>query len=604
MSDSLLEYAPYTVLDFEEANRRAQQFADHIEKHSDDLVHILLKYESHEVAQDEISRTLDLLRSLEENKEYFKVRIGEAAAFLPRNQPLYAFSCFVVVPSLMASRVHFRIPHSMKLFFADMLDLLEATQQFPNIVVSPKQRIEFLTERSALLVDPKTQEVRPVTEAVIFTGLPLHAEQLRTVFDKRTMFISNGAGHNPIVISNDADLEAAVEAVTTLQFYNQGQDCAAPNSVLIQSGIYRAFMVKLHETIKNIKIGEYLDRSCRIGPISDPKDLVRIQDFLCENSTWLDMSTPGIIETRNAIVMPTVITKPLEKGGNFNEIFAPIIFAQKYENDAELSKYFEDKQYVLNAMYVTLYGSSEYIHGLIGRSIEGRILHTKETFLHNKHLHAEGMERGTCQYGGYGYGASSVSFDGKTVAMPTLPQREIYEFIEKPLLKKLANGKGADQFARFTEIQLKNVQKILRLHSEKSNEENSSASVMGSSYLDTQTLPTGGARYLEIAEGSLYRLLPSPNVDFAANLDLNDRAIIQSLKDLLQKKPELTQEDFASLLYALPKKEGASAEVNQDHQRRFFKNVYQLLGGKESGPKLTFFLWEAETSTIYRLLDI
>jgi len=596
------DYLPYTPLDFEKANFAAEEFARRIEACMPDLIDILLKYESYEVAHDEVNRTLDLLHSLSENKEYFKLRIGEVTAFLPRNQPLYAFTCFVVIPSLMASSAHFRIPHSMRHFFPDILSLLDVEKQFPNIIVSKLQRIEFLTERSALRVDPASGETRPVTDAVIFTGLPLHADQLRLVYDNRTLFISNGAGHNPIVVSNDADLDSAVEAATTLQFYNQGQDCAAPNAVLVHKDIHSAFLKKLRETIKAIKIGYYFDRSCRVGPISDPDDLVRIQEFLCEHSTWLDPSTPGVIETRDAIVVPSIITKPLSKGGNFYEIFAPIMFVQEYEKDAELGHYFEDKKYAQNAMYVTLYGQSDYIQNLIDREINGKVLHTKESFLHNIHLHVPGVERGTCQYGGYGYGASSISINGATIPMPTLPQRDIYEYVAKPHMKLPHIRK---QVKEFTEIETKNIQKILRLHQHKdATEENNSAVNSGPVYLDTHLAKISNVRYAEIHEEDICRVLGSPNSIFIASLARNDRNDIILLQELLNKKLDFTQDKFTELLYEIPKKGSTNAELNLENQKRFFKNIYQLLFGKESGPKLTQFLYEADINTLKRLLDV
>ena len=111
-------------IDFIKVNKIAKSFADHIESHFEKIADILLEYESFEVVKDEYDRTIDLLRSLHENEKYFVLRINVVTAFLPRNQPLYAFSCFVIIPSLMAKSVHFRIPHSMKAFFPRLLEVL------------------------------------------------------------------------------------------------------------------------------------------------------------------------------------------------------------------------------------------------------------------------------------------------------------------------------------------------------------------------------------------------------------------------------------------------------------------------------------------------
>ena len=260
-----------TKIDFAEVSRKAKAFADEIIHRRDDLIEILLEYESYQVASDEISRTIDLLNNLHENSEYFKIKVGEIASFLPRNQPVYALTCFVIVPSFLTTVVHFRVPEAVREILPRILDLLKFDQLIPNARVSSLGRLEFLRERSAILRDRLTGQTRPVTEAVIFTGTPHHADQLRRVFDKRTLFIANGAGHNPIVVGSGADLSAAVEATLEVSLYNQGQDCAAPNSVLVLENEYEDFMDILRHRLSLVSVGEYKQRRCRVGPISNPR---------------------------------------------------------------------------------------------------------------------------------------------------------------------------------------------------------------------------------------------------------------------------------------------------------------------------------------------
>lgn len=594
----------YVPIDFDYAEHRSKELVHLIEKNMKKLIELLVRYESHEVAEDEISRTLDLLKNIKENKEYFKLRVGPVTSFLPRNQPLYAFACFVFIPSLMAIEVHFRIPQSMKGFFAEMLELLQIAQLRPNVKVSKSERLTFLKERSALLVEPDTLETRPVTDVVIFTGTPVHAAQLRAIFDKRTLFIANGAGHNPVVISKNAKLKNAVEAVVTLQFYNQGQDCAAPNSILVDKAISDKFLKLLRKKISKIKIGEYKDKSNQIGPISDPKDLVRIQDFLVENREWLDKTTPGIIRAIDCIVEPTIILKPLKYGGNYNEIFAPIMFVQEYDSEDELKTYFENKEYVQNAMYITLYGTSAYVENIFNKKILGKAIHDKSTFLHNTHLHAPGIERGTQPYGGYGEGSSSLSIDGKIISIPTLPQRDIFKWIAEPLLQNMHKKDFAKIYNHNSFlIKEKNVEKMLRLQSKSSSMDSSENTKIEDYYIDTEKLNKNQKRYVQIPEESTYLLLTQPNVQFLQSLQNYEVKQIEELKKLLQNKTNLSSEEFKTQLYALPKHKDKSDEENKQLQRNFFVIIYQLLFGKEFGPPLYSFLLEIEEEKIISLLD-
>lgn len=87
-------------LDFDDVRRRAILLADTIAARHEDVVTTLLRYETHEVATDEIGRTLDLLRSLHENAACFQRQVGPVPSFLPSNQPLYSLACFGVIECL------------------------------------------------------------------------------------------------------------------------------------------------------------------------------------------------------------------------------------------------------------------------------------------------------------------------------------------------------------------------------------------------------------------------------------------------------------------------------------------------------------------------
>ena len=597
-------HAPYSAIEFSAIEKQAHALADIIEVRAEELTKILLEYESYEVVQDEIARTLDLLRNLGENSEYFRLRVNEVTTFLPRNQPLYALTCFVIVPSLMANDVHFRIPHSMRHFFPKLLAHLDVLETFPNVFVSSDTRLEFLRKRSALRVNPVTNESLPVTDVVIFTGTSIHADQLRLLFDDRTLFIANGAGHNPVIVSQDADISDAIDAVLTLQFYNQGQDCAAPNSILVHKDIFSKFCDRLREQIRAVHVGHYRDRSCRVGPISDPHDLVRILDFIIDHTEYLDPTTPGIVRAHDAILEPTVICKPLKKGGNFTEIFAPIIVVQEYESDSELALYFEDSHYSQNAMYITLYGNSNYVAKLINRPVGGKILHDKASVLHNTHLHASGVERGTQPYGGYGYGASSLTIGGKTFPKPTLPQRDIYEWIAKPILLRKSSDELRASLKHFTTTSQKNVEKLLRLMSQETHR-HEEMQITNVTYVDTQALQKRkNRRFAKVDDKHAYRLLQRPNIEYVASLKPADIKDVRDVLKLVRRRSTVSRDEFNTMLYAIPLSSNSTKRENRVRQLRLFQHIYQLLLGTKSGPRLSIFLADVDLVRIRKLLDV
>ena len=63
-------------------------------------------------------------------------------------------------------------------------------------------------------------------------------------------------------------------------------------------------------------------------------------------------------------------------------------------------------------------------------------------------------------------------------------------------------------------------------------------------------------------------------------------------------------EEFEKILYGIPKAAGADPKEIRLSQRAFFKDVYNLLFGKDKGPRLATFLWLADRKKIFKLLDI
>lgn len=425
-----------TEISFDDVQRRAREFADMLDRKREVIIQILLRYETYEAADDELQRTTDLLRNLSENAQYFQREVGPIASFLPSNQPLYAFTCFAIIPSLMAERVFTKVPRGMSHFFCDLMDSIELNAHFSNIEQDDGRREEFIDRHTQTQYDGRTTEFDTAVDAVIFTGSTENSVEMRRKFHRRVMMIVNGSGHNPLIVTPQADIHGAVRSSLRVQLYNQGQDCAGPNSILVHQDVYARYIEKLVAGVKEVKVGPYEDRETRVGPISKRGDLARIQGIIQDNAGFLNPSTEGVIRVGSGIVEPTIIEKPLSEGGNLRESFAPVFFIQQYENDDQLEEYFQHPRYRNNAMYITVYGHSPYVDSLIGDPDDKKLLHNSATIIRNTDLHAPGVERGVKPYGGYGKGASNVSSGGILTPKPTLPQRDIYEHLVAPSIKK------------------------------------------------------------------------------------------------------------------------------------------------------------------------
>lgn len=71
--------------------------------------------------------------------------------------------------------------------------------------------------------------------------------------NSRHLFLSlNGAGHNPIVVTETANVEHAVESTLRVTLQNQGQDCAGPNAILVHDSKLSEFKHILKRKLKQL----------------------------------------------------------------------------------------------------------------------------------------------------------------------------------------------------------------------------------------------------------------------------------------------------------------------------------------------------------------
>jgi acyl-CoA reductase-like NAD-dependent aldehyde dehydrogenase len=75
------------------------------------------------------------------------------------------------------------------------------------------------------------------------------------------------AGHNPLIVMADADLDRAVEATYAGAFWSAGQKCTATRRILVQDDVYDAFRAKLLARVEAGKVGDPLDPAVEVGPI-------------------------------------------------------------------------------------------------------------------------------------------------------------------------------------------------------------------------------------------------------------------------------------------------------------------------------------------------
>lgn len=116
-------------------------------------------------------------------------------------------------------------------------------------------------------------------------------------------------------------------------------------------------------------------------------------------------------------------------------------------------------------------------------------------------------------------------------------------------------------------------------------------------------LPKARNWLLKYNPDEIISLRDTVNKDYAHNLDPKAIKQVKKLKEELSKEYSSISE-LETLVYSIPKDAALTDKENAPLQREFFKHIYNLLIGKDQGPRLSTFLWAVDRNKILDLLNI
>jgi acyl-CoA reductase-like NAD-dependent aldehyde dehydrogenase len=117
----------------------------------------------------------------------------------------------------------------------------------------------------------------PEVRAVSFTGSVPVGEGVRdkaTALGKRVQL--ELGGHNPLIVADDATLDAAVTAAYAGAYWSAGQKCTATRRMYVQSGVYDVFKERLLARIAAGRVGDPADPETEVGPVVNEKQFEEI----------------------------------------------------------------------------------------------------------------------------------------------------------------------------------------------------------------------------------------------------------------------------------------------------------------------------------------
>ena len=103
---------------------------------------------------------------------------------------------------------------------------------------------------------------------------------LKQAADKVQRVTMELSGHSPFIVYDDADIKKATDMAIAAKFRNNGQVCISPNRFYIQENKKDEFVNLFVEKTKKLKIGDGMDPSVQLGPLTTKKRLNEIEELV------------------------------------------------------------------------------------------------------------------------------------------------------------------------------------------------------------------------------------------------------------------------------------------------------------------------------------
>jgi 1-pyrroline dehydrogenase len=157
-------------------------------------------------------------------------------------------------------------------------------------------------------------------------------------------------GKAPVIVFDDADIEALVATLTETGYYNSGQDCTAPCRVLVGADVFDDVVGGLTESVRGIKTGDPTDDDTAMGPVVSGDQLARVQGMVDRaREAGAEVTTGGQVRAGDGFFYePSVVVNPAQDAEIVQrEVFGPVITVQRFADEDQALAWANDVRYGL-----------------------------------------------------------------------------------------------------------------------------------------------------------------------------------------------------------------------------------------------------------------
>src|SRR4051812_1079583 len=268
--------------------------------------------------------------------------IGIVGSIAPWNYPLMMMAWKLAPAIAGGNTVVFKPSEQTPLTALKMAKLMSdiLPQGVVNVILGRGESVG-----NALINHPKINMISITGD--VATGKKVLQAAAKTV--KRTHLELGGKA--PVIVFDDADIDAVVAGIRTFGYYNAGQDCTAACRIYAGKKVYDRLVADLSSAVSTIKYAQADDTENEIGPLISRRQRDRVASFVERASELkhVEITTggkPG--EGKGFFYQPTVVAGALQEDEIVRrEVFGPVVSVTRFSDVDEAVNWANDSDYGL-----------------------------------------------------------------------------------------------------------------------------------------------------------------------------------------------------------------------------------------------------------------
>ena len=267
--------------------------------------------------------------------------VGVVGQIIPWNFPLLMLAWKIAPAIAMGNTVVLKpasVTRLSALLFAEIVAEAGLPPGVVNIITGSSKAGSMIVEH-------------PDVDKIAFTGSTDVGRILRrqTAGSGKKISLELG-GKSPVIVFEDADLDAAVEGVVDAIWFNQGQVCCAGSRLIVQENVAEKFIHKLKTRMGHMRVGDPLDKCIDMGAIVDQSQWDTV-DYWAKMGIKEggDLFQPEIeMPEKGLFYKPTLVTGLDPAAATVQEeIFGPVLVSLTFRTPAEAIELANNTRYGL-----------------------------------------------------------------------------------------------------------------------------------------------------------------------------------------------------------------------------------------------------------------